>query len=120
MINPQMKLFGSLAASSGATVIALALLASPGSMRSAPLHPNLVTEDTAIRTFRIAIPEATLMDLRQCVLATRWPDQETVGDPSQGAQLAKMQQLMHYWGTEYDWRKVEAKAQFLAAVCNQD
>jgi pimeloyl-ACP methyl ester carboxylesterase len=42
------------------------------------------------------------------VAATRWPDKETVSDRSQGVQLAKLQPLIEYWGTDYDWRKVEA------------
>ena len=67
------------------------------------------TEDKAIRPFHINIPEAALVDLRQRVLATRWPDKETVADQSQGVQQAKIQELVHYWGTSYDWRKVEAK-----------
>ncbi len=41
--------------------------------------------------------------------ATRWPDRETVKDPSQGVQLATIQKLARYWATDYDWRKVEAK-----------
>src|SRR4029434_5787099 len=48
-------------------------------------------------------------DLRRRVAATRWPDKETVADQSQGAQLATMQDLVRYWGTDYDWRKAEAK-----------
>jgi hypothetical protein len=28
---------------------------------------------------------------------------------SQGVQLAKLQPLVRYWGTDYDWRKAEAK-----------
>jgi len=63
----------------------------------------------AIRPFRINIPEAELVDLRRRVLATRWPDRETVTDQSQGVQLAKIQALVRYWGTDYDWRKAEAK-----------
>ena len=43
------------------------------------------------------------------LLETRWPDRETVIDQSQGAQLAKLQELVYYWGTNYDWRKAEAK-----------
>lgn len=66
-------------------------------------------EDRAIRPFRVAVPEAALADLRKRVLATRWPERETVGDQSQGAQLAKLQELVSYWGTDYDWRKVETK-----------
>jgi pimeloyl-ACP methyl ester carboxylesterase len=67
------------------------------------------TEDNATRPFHINIPEAALLDLRQRVLATRWPERETVADRSQGVQLATMQALARYWGTEYDWRKIEAK-----------
>jgi hypothetical protein len=40
---------------------------------------------------------------------TRWPDQETVDDRSQGAQLAQLRELVQYWGTGYDWRKAEAQ-----------
>jgi pimeloyl-ACP methyl ester carboxylesterase len=48
------------------------------------------------------------------VNATRWPERETIADGSQGAQLAKFQALMRYWGTGYDWRKMEAKLNALA------
>jgi pimeloyl-ACP methyl ester carboxylesterase len=44
-----------------------------------------------------------------CVAATRWPDRETVDDFSQGVPLAKIRELVRYWGTDYDWRKAEAK-----------
>jgi len=63
----------------------------------------------AIRPFQVNVPEKELVDLRQRIAATRWPDRETVTDRSQGAQLAKMQALVRYWGTSYDWRKAEAK-----------
>jgi pimeloyl-ACP methyl ester carboxylesterase len=66
-------------------------------------------EDNAVRPIRINVPEEALDDLRRRVAATRWPDRETVTDRSQGAQLAKIQELVRYWGTGYDWRKVEAK-----------
>jgi pimeloyl-ACP methyl ester carboxylesterase len=66
-------------------------------------------EDSAIRPFAIHVPQAALVDLRRRIAATRWPDQETVSDQSQGSQLAKLQALVRYWGTNYDWRKVEAK-----------
>ena len=58
---------------------------------------------------RSARSEAALADLRKRAVATRWPDKETVADQSQGAQLAKLQELVRYWGTRYDWRKAEAK-----------
>jgi len=63
----------------------------------------------AIRPFHVDVPEKALVDLRQRIAATRWPDRETVTDRSQGAQLAKIQALVRYWGTGYDWRKAEAK-----------
>ena len=63
----------------------------------------------AIRPFHINFPDADLADLRRRVLATRWPEREQVADASQGVQLATMQKLARYWGTEYDWRKGEAK-----------
>ena len=65
--------------------------------------------EAAIRPFNVKVPEAALADLRRRLVATRWPDKETVADDSQGAQLAKLQELVRYWGTDYDWRKAEAK-----------
>ncbi len=66
-------------------------------------------EDGSIRPFHINIPEEQLVDLRRRVLATRWPERETVTDRSQGVQLAKIQEIVRYWGKDYDWRKVEAR-----------
>jgi pimeloyl-ACP methyl ester carboxylesterase len=63
----------------------------------------------AIRPFNVNVPEKALVDLRQRIAATRWPDREIVTDRSQGAQSAKIQALVRYWGTGYDWRKAEAK-----------
>ena len=48
-------------------------------------------------------------ELRRRVAATRWSDQETVADTSQGVQLATLQKLANYWASDYDWRKGEAK-----------
>ena len=67
------------------------------------------TDKTAIRPFQFNFTDAELADLRRRVNATRWPERETVSDASQGVQLATMQKLARYWGTEYDWRKGEAK-----------
>src|SRR3978361_1111 len=67
-------------------------------------------ESEAIRPFHIeAVPEADLADLRRRIVATRWPEKETVQDQSQGVQLATVQALARYWATDYDWRKCEAK-----------
>src|ERR687889_742073 len=69
-----------------------------------------VGEEVAVRDFpTINVPEEELDDLRQRILATRWPEKETVTDFSQGVPLATMQKLARYWVEEHDWRKVEAK-----------
>ena len=67
------------------------------------------SDKDAIRPFPVNVPEAELTELRRRINATKWPDRETVTDASQGVQLATMQALARYWGTEYDWRKVEAR-----------
>ncbi|GLV53624.1 hydrolase [Dictyobacter sp. S3.2.2.5] len=67
------------------------------------------TSTHAIRPFSINIPEEELVELRRRILATRWPEKETVADQSQGVQQATIQELARYWATEYDWRKCEAK-----------
>jgi pimeloyl-ACP methyl ester carboxylesterase len=69
----------------------------------------IAAEDNAIRPFRVHVPQEAIDDLRRRVTVTRWPDKETVADQSQGVQLATMKELVRYWGTEYDWRKAEAK-----------
>src|SRR5229473_318336 len=66
-------------------------------------------DKNAIRPFQVNVPEAELTELRRRIKATKWPDRETVPDQSQGVQLATIQALARYWGTEYDWRKVEAR-----------
>ena len=82
------------------------------------------TPGEAIRPFRAHIADADLADLRQRLQATRWPDKETVSDRSQGVPLADLQGLVRYWGTAYDWRRVEAKLnsypQFLTSIDGVD
>jgi pimeloyl-ACP methyl ester carboxylesterase len=95
-----------------AVVVIVVLLGTVGCVGKRPTmtqHEREPTEPAAIRPFRVDVPQAALDDLRKRVLATRWPDKETVPDRSQGTQLAKLQDLVRYWGTEYDWRKLEAK-----------
>jgi pimeloyl-ACP methyl ester carboxylesterase len=79
---------------------------------------------TSIRPFHVEIADEALDDLRRRLASTRFPDRETVADGSQGAQLARMQELVHYWATEYDWRKAEARLnalpQFLTEIDGLD
>src|SRR5262245_16878623 len=66
-------------------------------------------DDNAIRPFQFKATDAQLADLRQRINATRWPEQETVNDSSQGVQYETTRKLAEYWANDYDWRKVEAR-----------
>ena len=66
-------------------------------------------DKNAIRPFHVNVPEAELTELRSRINSTKWPERELVADATQGVQLATVQALARYWGTEYDWRKVEAR-----------
>ena len=78
------------------------------------------SDKTAIRPFAVNVPEPELADLRKRINATKWPEREAVADPTQGVQLATMQKLARYWGTDYDWRKCEARAEGAAALHHRD
>jgi pimeloyl-ACP methyl ester carboxylesterase len=67
------------------------------------------TTATAVRPFRVNMPDEALADLRRRIAATRWPSGELVTDRSQGVQLATIQKLARYWATDYDWRRCEAR-----------
>jgi pimeloyl-ACP methyl ester carboxylesterase len=70
---------------------------------------NVAVPDADVRPFPIGFPQEELDELRRRVLATRWPERETVEDQSQGVQLATVQALASYWATDYDWSVCEAK-----------
>jgi len=74
-----------------------------------PATTEQSTGAPAIRTFQVDIPGEALDDLRRRVVATNWPEKETVADQSQGVPLALTRELARYWATEYDWRKCEEK-----------
>lgn len=67
------------------------------------------SDGVAIRPFHINFSEAELAELRKRIKATRWPDKETVSDATQGVKLADAQAIAEYWGSDYDWRKIEAR-----------
>jgi pimeloyl-ACP methyl ester carboxylesterase len=80
-----------------------------GAFQVAGAQTTSGTADDTIRTFGVNVPQATLVEMRRRINATIWPERETVDDTSQGVPLAMMQGLASYWGTDYDWRKCEAK-----------
>jgi len=89
------------------SVSALAFVALLGADRG--WAATSAQDPSAVRPFRYHAPQAALDDLKKRIAATRWPDKETVGDDSQGVQLATMKAVAAYWGKGYDWRKCEAK-----------
>ena len=84
-----------------------------------PVQVHAATTSEAIRPFRVNFPRAELSELRRRIKTTRWPDRETVADESQGIQLATIQEIARYWGTDYDWRKCEAKLNALPQFITQ-
>jgi pimeloyl-ACP methyl ester carboxylesterase len=87
----------------------LATTAAAGALLLNQPMPEAAEGTSAIRPFRINVPDEKLVDLRRRIAATQWPERETVSDSSQGVQLTTIQNLARYWATEYDWRKVEAR-----------
>src|SRR5215203_7253384 len=77
-----------------------------------------------VRPFRVEVREEVLVELRRRLAATRWPEQETVADQSQGVQLATIQALARYWESGYDFGRVEARLnafpQFLTEIDGLD
>ncbi len=82
---------------------------APAAAADSGTSPATATGDQSIRAFKVQVPQGALDDLRRRIAATRWSDKETVADQSQGVQLAKLQALLRHWGSNYDWRRTEAK-----------
>ncbi|RWE53655.1 MAG: epoxide hydrolase [Mesorhizobium sp.] len=87
----------------------LVATAAAGAVGLLPGTLNAAATSSSIRPFTVNIPLEEIDELRRRIMATRWPDQETVADRSQGVQLARLQEIVRYWGTKYDWRKAEAR-----------
>ena len=105
------------------SIIAGAMAISSTGQAQSNSQTDLRSSDL-IRPYHIQISEAALTDLNRRIKDTRWPDKETVNNDSQGVQLATMQKLAGYWGSEYNWRKVEARLnalpQFMTTIDGLD
>lgn len=101
----------------------LGAAATASSLMLFPRHAG-AADDDKVRPFKIQVSDEALADLRRRVNATRWPDQQTVADDTQGVRLEKLQPLVRYWGGGWDWRKVEAKLnalpQFITTIDGLD
>ena len=94
-------------------------------MSPATTPPDSTSDGSeAIRPFRIEVPQSDIDELRRRLQATRWPEKETVKDQSQGVQLATIQALVRYWGSDYDFRRFEARLnavpQFMTGIDGLD
>ena len=93
-----------------ASTIAAGAIVMQSALSNAQSAPNAnSSSNEMIRPFHVKVSEKKLVDLKRRVLATKWPEKETVNDQSQGVQLTLMKQLAHYWSSDYDWRKIESR-----------
>src|SRR5215216_285899 len=97
MLAARLGIAGSARAQTAKESTMMTTLAAPSAAQD--------TATDAIRPFRVDIPQADLDDLRRRAAATRWPSKELVADPSQGVQLATVQELTRYLATDHDWRQ---------------
>ena len=85
-------------------------IVAAGALSLASLQPAVATKSNeVVRPFHFTAPEVDIIDLRRRIKATKWPESETVADHSQGVRLVTVQRIAHYWATNYDWRRCEAK-----------
>jgi pimeloyl-ACP methyl ester carboxylesterase len=59
--------------------------------------------------FTIAVPDATLQDLKARLSRTRWPDQIAGTGWAYGMDTAYLKGLMSYWEKDFDWRAQEKR-----------
>jgi epoxide hydrolase len=83
-----------------------------------------VYADSAIRAFRIEVPQEDVDDLRGRLARTRWPAEVAGVGWSRGVPRSYLRELAGYWGTGYDWRAHEAALnaipQFITTIDGQD
>ncbi|MGA8221631.1 MAG: epoxide hydrolase N-terminal domain-containing protein, partial [Candidatus Acidiferrales bacterium] len=66
-------------------------------------------EPTAVRPFKMHVPDSVLIDLRRRLAETKWPDQLPGTTWEYGADIKKVRELEEYWQNGFDWRAQEAK-----------
>lgn len=62
-----------------------------------------------ITPLTLVVPESELDDLKVRLDLSRFPDEGTVDDWSQGAPLSRVRALVDHWRDKYDWRRIETK-----------
>jgi pimeloyl-ACP methyl ester carboxylesterase len=64
---------------------------------------------TAVVPFKIDVPEAVLVDLKERLARTRFPDEIEKSEWDYGTNLAYLKELVAYWRTTFDWREQERR-----------
>src|SRR5262245_25704570 len=72
-----------------------------------PVAPKIEAEK--IESFKIAVDEAVLRDLKDRLARTRWPDQIDDTGWEYGVPIGYMKEFVAHWQTKYDWREQEKK-----------
>ncbi|MGY4539123.1 pimeloyl-ACP methyl ester carboxylesterase [Mucilaginibacter sp. UYNi724] len=60
-----------------------------------------------ISQFKVAVPEEQLVDLKNKLLNTRWPDEIDGAEWTYGTNLNYLKNLCQYWANDYSWRNTE-------------
>jgi len=93
----------------GGCALAGAAMASGIDVAGQPSPAPLPRVTKAVTAFRVVTSSAAIRDVRRRLQATRWPERQTAGDWRQGAPLAAVRELVAYWRTAYDWRRLERR-----------
>ena len=99
-------MFGDLAPSRRQVVAGAAIAGAAGVL------PSIATAQTggsAIRPFKVSVPDRDVLAMKRRIIETRWADAQPATDDSQGVRRDVLERLTRYWATDYDWRKVEAR-----------
>jgi pimeloyl-ACP methyl ester carboxylesterase len=98
---------GSTVSQCGRLLLASMLLLSSIALGQAQVPAN--PEPTAIRPFKVHVPDQVLVDLRHRLAETKWPDQLPGTTWEYGTNIKKVRELADYWQKSYDWRAQEAR-----------
>jgi pimeloyl-ACP methyl ester carboxylesterase len=93
-----------------ASILVSAACGNP-SGRAAPavegVNNTMATDSTAIRPFKIHVPDSVLTDLRERLAKTRFPDEIEGANWDYGTPVGYLKDLTAYWREKFDWRKQE-------------
>ncbi|KAI0440577.1 microsomal epoxide hydrolase [Xylaria telfairii] len=63
---------------------------------------------SSIKSFKIAIPDSELADLKDRLLRPRYQDEPKDVGRERGVPLADVKRIAKYWATTFNWRKAES------------